>query len=413
MPGRSLGEADLSMESVVGPPDASTHVGLQGSAAVAGAASLSEVCPLPCAGGQWSSGLEGADPQQRDAWGMAEALAATRIGGDERAGDEGCDYPTWAAGNGDELHRGRRNDLAWGLRMLKRRRQQAGLISDTHRAIAELRGERADHVRQMIGPRGGLPKLKTDLIRLAALCNVEVKPDDTSGDAEDPAKAGGGRVQKYRSGAVGGGSEAARSTVDDRVLRSLLGSVTAGGVSGATASEHGSSDGSLRLGASDAHGRGSNGVGGPVVRADIRGVRAGNVRDSWRSVTDVVADTVGRVESAVKSMKSGVKLALRDAALRSWRLQVAVDDLQKAMKTEFYDFLVRLAESDGEPAETLVGEMLLDSSRRTRSSMGLAEYPQMSGVLVTLMVGCAWTTIWRGRGSTPRDRVSNCLALYQ
>ena len=108
--------------------------------------------------------------------------------------------------------------------------------------------------------------------------------------------------------------------------------------------------------------------------ADARGVRAGNVRDSWRPVTDVVADTVGRVESAVKSMKSGVKLALRDAALRSRRLQVAVGgsvaDLQEAMETEFYDFLVRLAEGDGEPAETLVGEMLLDSQ---------PEDPQLDG----------------------------------
>ena len=81
---------------------------------------------------------------------------------------------------GDELHRGRRDDLgAADVEAASPGSPTSRSDLGTHRAIAELRGERADHVRQMIGPRGGLPKLKTDLIRLAALCNVEVKPDDT------------------------------------------------------------------------------------------------------------------------------------------------------------------------------------------------------------------------------------------
>lgn len=40
-------------------------------------------------------------------------------------------------------------------------------------------GKQQEAVRQLIGPRGGLPVLKTDLVKLACLVNVEVGQDDT------------------------------------------------------------------------------------------------------------------------------------------------------------------------------------------------------------------------------------------
>ncbi len=40
-------------------------------------------------------------------------------------------------------------------------------------------GREVEMVRSLIGPRGGLPQLKQDLLRLAALCHVELKGDET------------------------------------------------------------------------------------------------------------------------------------------------------------------------------------------------------------------------------------------
>ena len=40
-------------------------------------------------------------------------------------------------------------------------------------------GQQMEAARELIGPRGGLPTLKTDLIKLALLCDVEVKESDT------------------------------------------------------------------------------------------------------------------------------------------------------------------------------------------------------------------------------------------
>ena len=59
-------------------------------------------------------------------------------------------------------------------------------------------------------------------------------------------------------------------------------------------------------------------------------------------MTDVVAATIGRLETAVKGLKTGVRVALKDAATRARKVQLAaggtVADIQEAMETEYYDF---------------------------------------------------------------------------
>lgn len=40
-------------------------------------------------------------------------------------------------------------------------------------------GKRDEAVRSLLGPRGGLPALKADLVKLCHLLHLEVKPDDT------------------------------------------------------------------------------------------------------------------------------------------------------------------------------------------------------------------------------------------
>ena len=75
--------------------------------------------------------------------------------------------------------------LLFGIRMLRRRpraKAQASLVEETHKAIAELDGRRDDYAREMIGPRGRLPKLKCDLVKLALLPRVPVSGDDTIED---------------------------------------------------------------------------------------------------------------------------------------------------------------------------------------------------------------------------------------
>lgn len=60
-------------------------------------------------------------------------------------------------------------------RLRAAQRQQAQ--EEAAQAVKE--GRELEAVRSLIGPRGGLPALKQDLLRLAALCHVELKGDET------------------------------------------------------------------------------------------------------------------------------------------------------------------------------------------------------------------------------------------
>ena len=73
--------------------------------------------------------------------------------------------------------------IMFGLKMLKKKprsKQQGALIAETHQALQELSGLREDHARELLGPRGGLPRTKGELVKLALLCNVEIKDTDTN-----------------------------------------------------------------------------------------------------------------------------------------------------------------------------------------------------------------------------------------
>ena len=72
--------------------------------------------------------------------------------------------------------------VMFGVKALKkptRARQQAALVQATHQAIAELDGRKEDLAQELLGPRGGMPRTKGDLVKLAVLLNVVVDPKDT------------------------------------------------------------------------------------------------------------------------------------------------------------------------------------------------------------------------------------------
>lgn len=81
--------------------------------------------------------------------------------------------------------------VTFGLRAVRKRsraRQQAALVEETHRALAALDGQREDLARELVGPRGGLPRTKAELIKLAALLGVDVLPKDTVADITTKVK---------------------------------------------------------------------------------------------------------------------------------------------------------------------------------------------------------------------------------
>lgn len=73
--------------------------------------------------------------------------------------------------------------VMFGIKALKkppRARKQAALVQATHQAIAELDGRKEELARELLGPRGGMPRNKADLVKLAVLLNVTVDPKDTN-----------------------------------------------------------------------------------------------------------------------------------------------------------------------------------------------------------------------------------------
>ena len=100
-----------AMESDTHSPGAPAHVGLQGSDAMVGAEALLAVHALPGAGSELGAGLARADPQQRAAPGVAEALVTARIGGYERGESAGREDPQEPDGTTGVLHGGRDDDV--------------------------------------------------------------------------------------------------------------------------------------------------------------------------------------------------------------------------------------------------------------------------------------------------------------
>ena len=72
--------------------------------------------------------------------------------------------------------------VMFGLKMLKRprrARQQGALVAETQLALRDLDGRREELAKELLGPRGGMPRNKGELIKLACLCHVEVGDKDT------------------------------------------------------------------------------------------------------------------------------------------------------------------------------------------------------------------------------------------
>ncbi|CAK9029844.1 unnamed protein product, partial [Durusdinium trenchii] len=79
--------------------------------------------------------------------------------------------------------------LAKSAKGLSQRVKSAALAEAKQKAQeAEHRGEQDELARALIGPRGGLPTLRKDLIRLAALLNVEIQPTDNVEQIKEKVK---------------------------------------------------------------------------------------------------------------------------------------------------------------------------------------------------------------------------------
>ena len=66
------------------------------------------------------------------------------------------------------------------MKSQKQQLKQVAIQESKEQAMKDAEATNRDQLaRQLIGPRGGLPTLKDDLIRLAHLLHVEIDPKDT------------------------------------------------------------------------------------------------------------------------------------------------------------------------------------------------------------------------------------------
>jgi len=184
--GQSLSTA---MDSHVGPDAAAEEMAFSRTAPMADSTTIFAVSPNAASDGLHCSGMESSSCGHGETSHLAEALAvssATSVHSlhlkdaitlRSRMGLLECFME-------DEA-------VTFGLKALKTRsraRQQAALVEETHKAVAALDGQREELARELIGPRGGLPRNKTDLVKLATLLKVDVLPKDTVADITTKVK---------------------------------------------------------------------------------------------------------------------------------------------------------------------------------------------------------------------------------
>lgn len=71
--------------------------------------------------------------------------------------------------------------LSFGIKSLKKKPKavlQGALVAETQRLLQATEADRELRLRALLGPRGGLPRLKSELVELAVLFRLEVKEDD-------------------------------------------------------------------------------------------------------------------------------------------------------------------------------------------------------------------------------------------
>lgn len=71
--------------------------------------------------------------------------------------------------------------LSFGIQCLKKKPKavlQGALVAETQRLLQATEADRELRLRALLGPRGGLPRLKSELVELAVLFRLEVTEDD-------------------------------------------------------------------------------------------------------------------------------------------------------------------------------------------------------------------------------------------
>lgn len=72
--------------------------------------------------------------------------------------------------------------ILFGIQALKkkpRRKMQEALVMETQRLLQLNDADRTMQLRSLLGPRGGLPRLKDELVKTATLLNTKVEPNET------------------------------------------------------------------------------------------------------------------------------------------------------------------------------------------------------------------------------------------
>ena len=109
--------------------------------------------------------------------------------------------------------------VMFGIKALKkppRARKQAALVQATHQAIAELDGRKEELARELLGPRGGMPRNKADLVKLAVLLNVTVDPKDTNDQLKAKCKP---MVDVLMGKALGSSPERSKGSAEGNDLK--------------------------------------------------------------------------------------------------------------------------------------------------------------------------------------------------
>ena len=256
------------------------------------AATILAISAIPLSVGCLLQGLDGADSFD----GRAKHLASTTspVGSPEVDGFSswGVCSPSKPRGIQDSLHRGRAVFFdVWNMvKSFKGQKaviQRAAMEETQEKARKDLeRNSEEEMVRQMVGPRGGLPALKADLIRLATLLHVLVDSKETVQKLKDKIK---GPLATMKGGSPGslvihnkGGRIFEVQSCEKECYAIAAGDGRVAGSSTSTA--QGSSATTRRLGSSTSNGRraddirskGSNqsrvadGVGSDAIRGPTR-----------------------------------------------------------------------------------------------------------------------------------------------
>ncbi|CAE7294222.1 RE1 [Symbiodinium natans] len=111
--------------------------------------------------------------------------------------------------------------LTVGMRALKRkpgvraRLAEAQMAEAAKASVSEDRGER---VRQLLGPRGGLPRLRGELIQLAALLHVEIKAEDSVAEIAKKVRPTALMMAGKSAPASASGSPTAAPSQEDKAI---------------------------------------------------------------------------------------------------------------------------------------------------------------------------------------------------